>query len=128
MNFYLADAPSDLRDLVEQTSKNATWRSNSIQNQIIDVYKDCITESIVTDIKKNKFFSVLADEATDISNKQLMSLVLRYLDESDEVKEKFVSFIHCEDGASGEALAKDILDYVHEIGKFLINIKNTTVI
>ena len=93
------------------------WRSNTIQNQIIDVYKDCITESIVIDIKKTKFFSVLADEATDVSNMQQMSLVLRYLDESDEVKEKFVSFIHCKDGASGKALSQQILDSVDELGK-----------
>ena len=37
---------------------------------------------------------MLADEATDISNKEQMSLVLPYLSDTNRIKEKFVSFIY----------------------------------
>ena len=80
---------------------------------------DYITEQIVADIKKNKFFSVLADEATDVSNQTQMALVLRYVDDDNEIVEKFVSFIRCENGTSGEALAKSITNKVQKIGKLV---------
>ena len=49
-----------------------------------------IGDNIVVEVKKT---SVLADEATDISNKEQMSLVLHYLSDTNRIKEKFVSFI-----------------------------------
>jgi hypothetical protein len=36
-----------------------------------------ITEALVTEVKEAKFFSVLADEATDCSNVEQMAIVLR---------------------------------------------------
>ena len=59
--------------------KNATYRSKTIQNQIINVVGDKVKSKIIGEIKKSKFFSILADEAPNVSNKEQMSLVLRYL-------------------------------------------------
>ena len=93
--------PPALRKLLENAPKNATYRSKTIQNQIISVFADHIIENIVGDIKKSKYFSVMADKASDISNKEQMSVVLQYLDTSNKVREKFVSFLHGKDGTSG---------------------------
>ena len=59
--------------------KNATYRSKTRQNQIINVVGDKVKSKIIGEIKKSKFFSILADEASNVSNKEQMSLVLRYL-------------------------------------------------
>ena len=75
-----------------------------------------VINKIVTDIKKTKIFSVLADEASDVSDQEQMALVLRFMNDKNEIKEKFVSFLHCKNGTSGEALAKMIEDGVHNIG------------
>jgi hypothetical protein len=61
-------------------------------------------------------YSVLADEATDCSNKEQMPIVLRYVDSKKEINECFVRFVECEDGMTGEALPKNIEDTFSEIG------------
>lgn len=109
-------APPELKELIEKCPRNATYKSKNIQNQIIDVLKDFIQETIVARIKKTKFFSVLADEASDVSNQEQMSLVLRYLNVNNEIKEEFVSFIHCNAGTSGEALSGYIQEEIKKIG------------
>ena len=118
LKLVLQFAPDDLKTLLNKAPKNATYRSKTIQNQIIDVMGDYIVDNIVGEVKKTRFFSVLADEATDISNKEQMSLVLRYLSDTNRIKEKFVSFIHCKEGTSGEALALQIENGVEKIGMF----------
>ena len=78
---------SDLKSVIVNVPKNATYRSKTIQNQIINLVGDKIKSEIIGEIKKSKLFSILADEASDISNKEQMSLVLRYLDSNFLVKE-----------------------------------------
>lgn len=51
-----------------------------------------ITQTIVSEIKKARFFTVLADETADISNTEQMSIVLRYVDNECTIKEDFIQF------------------------------------
>ena len=68
-----------------------------------------IIDEIISEVKKNKFFSIIADEAADSSNKEQMSLVLRFVDSAGNVREDFVRFLHCEQGLSGKDLSEVIL-------------------
>ena len=107
---------SHLKSVIVHVPKNATYRSKTIQNQIINLVGDRIKSEIIGEIKKSKFFSILADEASDISNKEQMSLVLRYLDSNFLVKESFVGFIHCDTGLTGEHLSNTILKEIDSLG------------
>ena len=50
--------------------------------------------------------SVVADEVTDISNKEQLSFVARYVyHDSLLVREDLVAFIECDTGISGRAIA-----------------------
>jgi hypothetical protein len=60
-------------------------------------------------------YSVLGDEATDCASTEQMPIVLRYVDSSKEINERFVKFVQCE-GVTGEALAKNIKDTLQEVG------------
>ena len=60
--------------------------------------------------KKIDFFSILADEDSDCSNQEQLSLVIRFLDGSGEIREEFLGFLHCELGLSGKALAERVLN------------------
>ena len=44
-----------------------------------------------SEVKEAKFYSIIADEVTDVSNKEELSLVVRYLHKGN-VKEVFVDF------------------------------------
>ena len=68
-----------------------------------------ITEKIINEVKENIFFSILADEASDCSNKEQMSLVLRFVDSDLNIREDFIKFIHCKWGLAGADLAAVIL-------------------
>ena len=71
------------------------------------------------EIKQNDYFSVLADEATDVSNQTQMSLVLRFIDQNQVIKENLVGFINCINGTSGEAIAGMITNNIKRIGNFI---------
>lgn len=64
----------------------------------------------MTEIRKAKYFSILADEVADVSNTEQLSLALRFVDESNEMREKFVDFLPCMYGTSGQVLTDMILD------------------
>jgi len=50
----------------------------------------------------------MADEAADISNKENLSVLIRFLDSTKTVREEFVGFDLCEDGTTGPAI-KDLV-------------------
>jgi hypothetical protein len=66
-----------------------------------------IRADVFKEVMKDKYFSIIADEVTDISNKEQLSLCLRYVGE-DKVKEIFIDFIEVE-RITGKSLAENIL-------------------
>ena len=75
-----------------------------------------LTEEIVDEIKDAKFFSILADEASDCSNIEQMSVVIRFVDRTLTIREEFLGFVPCELGLSGEAIANSIMKFVEKLG------------
>ena len=63
---------------------------------------------IISEVKQAKFFSVMADECSDVANKEQLAIVIRYVNEDDEICEDFVEFVECENGVTGLALAEKI--------------------
>ena len=102
--------------LFKDCPANKMYRSKTIQNDILEICGDMVKEVIVEEVKKAKFFTVLADEATDCSNIEQMALVLRFLDSSDKIGEDFLGFIACEDGLTGLALSQEITNFVGDQG------------
>jgi len=60
---------SQLKHHFEHGSKNASYQSLIVQNEIIDLCGATIKEQIVTRIKEACAYSILADEIADISRK-----------------------------------------------------------
>jgi hypothetical protein len=119
--FRVDSGDKTLQEHFENAPRNATYRSKTIQNEIINTVGSYITSKISAEIKESKLFSVLADEAADISNKEQLSLVLRFVDSSQQIREEFVGFYHCEDGTSGVALKEMILKVVADLGLSMAN-------
>ena len=59
--------------------RNARYTSKTIQNELVEVIGNSIRNDIVDEVKKAKFYSVIADEVTDSANKEELSLALRYI-------------------------------------------------
>ena len=61
-------------------------------------------------VKASQWFTVIADEITDCSNKEQLSLVLRYVDtETELIREDVVGFLECDTGITGQCLADKLM-------------------
>ena len=78
LNYRVDGGDTNLQQHFETGNKNATYCSKTIQNKLVKICGDQIRQSIVETIKKSlcPVYSVLADEATDGSNKEQMPIVL----------------------------------------------------
>ena len=109
LNYRVHGGDVDLGNHMRTHAKNASYLSAPVQNELIKCCGDVITDRLVKEIKESKYFSILADEASGCSNKEQMSLVIRFVDSSSNIREDFVRFVHCKSGLSGENLLSDLL-------------------
>jgi len=90
--------------------------SPSIQNEFIEICSKIIKKKNVDNVNNSKYFAVLADETTEISNVEQMSLCLRYIDIINNViREDFLEYIPVYD-MTGRGLALTIITRLKEIG------------
>uniref|UniRef100_A0A915IVZ4 DUF4371 domain-containing protein n=1 Tax=Romanomermis culicivorax TaxID=13658 RepID=A0A915IVZ4_ROMCU len=115
---FRADAGDKAIDLSD-TKKNAMYFSPLIQNSLIDCCGDLIVSNILEDVKKAKFYTILADETTDSATVEQMSLCIRYTD--DKIREIFIGFIEVEN-MTGRGLATTIISKLKEIGLSIDNL------
>ena len=108
LNFRVDSGDKILETHLKNAPKNATYISKTVQNELIELTGDHIRSSVVNEAKQAGLFSVMADETTDISNQEQMSLCLRYV-LNGTIHEQFVDFVACNDGVTGAALAQQIL-------------------
>ena len=120
LKFGLRRGDQVLLDHCSNLSKNATYFSSEVQNEIIDCCGEQITEKIIKKVKEARFFSILDGEAMDASKKEQLSLVLRYV-HNNVIFEDFIYFLHLKDGLKGEHLANTIVSCIERLG---LNIQN----
>ena len=108
------DAP--LLKHLESCKKNASYTSKRSQNDLIDFMADDVRQQIIADVKKSKYFSILADEVSDVSNKEQLCLCLRYVDApSKEIVEDFIGIVELPN-IQGKTIAQAILKHIENIG------------
>ena len=105
-----------LQEHLETSARNATYVSTTIQNEIITTVGKYIIDNLSCEIRESKYFSVIADEAADISNKENPSIVIRFVDKNQTIREKFAAFHPCEEGTTGLAIKNLIMNALTELG------------
>ena len=88
----------------------ARYTSKVIQNELVGVVGDSIRRDIIKEVKSARFYSIIADEVTDVANKEELSLVLQYVHER-EIREVFVDFLEVE-RITGSVLGNAILEWL----------------
>ena len=74
-------------------------------------------QKILVKVKKIQWFIIISDEVTDISNKEQLSIVLRYVDpENFLIRKDLISFLECDTEVTGRCLADKILGCLNEYG------------
>ncbi len=93
---------------------NAKYTSNTIQNEILECLSDMVRESIISEVKENKYFSIIVDETRDLKKKEQLSLVLRYY-YNGAVHESFLDFKQATE-LDAEGLTQKIIQCLETYG------------
>ena len=111
LGFCVSAGDDILKQHLENAPKNAKYTSKEIQNELIGVCGDIILSKILSRIQGDlTFYSILVDEATDSANVEQLSISIHFLDsDSNSTQEKFLAFLDCHSGITGEAIAQKIL-------------------
>ncbi|XP_065658729.1 52 kDa repressor of the inhibitor of the protein kinase-like [Hydra vulgaris] len=121
LHFRVQAGDKILEDHLKYHQQNASYISKTSQNQLIKCCGEVVTDAIIGEIKNSKYFSIIADEASDSNNKEQLSLVIRFVDSKFNIREEFISFLHCTNGVTGQGLFCVLLK---SISDFLLDIMN----
>ena len=97
--------------------------SPQVQNDLISCVGNWIRKQIIQDVICTRFFSVFTEEAADCSNKEQLPLLLRYVDEANEIKKRYLDFILCDTNVAVRTLDDKILEALQEYGLDVSNIR-----
>ncbi|GBM46638.1 Zinc finger MYM-type protein 1 [Araneus ventricosus] len=107
---------NDLKDQLMNSGGRSMYTSSFILNELINTFGHLIQSQIVRNVRKSIFYSVLADETTDISQIEQFSLCVRYVeDQSYKIREDFLTFVHVND-VTGAGLANTVLETLSILG------------
>lgn len=84
--------------IMEKAPKNAIYTSPTIQKEVLHILANKVRKKIREKIGEAKF-CILIDEARDVSHKEQMAIVLRFVDLDGFLRERFFSssarYRHC---------------------------------
>ena len=67
-----------------------TYTSPEIQNEILQLMALSVLRNIAANIRTSDYFTIMADETTDISNREQLVVCIRWTDSDLEVHEDFI--------------------------------------
>ena len=94
---------------LQNSDRNARYTSKTIQNELITICGDMIRNCILNDVRQAKFYSIIADEASDSANIEQLAISIRYVDNTCNPQERLLGFIECISGVTGKAIAENII-------------------
>lgn len=99
-----------VKNRIESGPRNSKYLHSSIQNELIFLMAKMVLRKITQEVNEAQVYALLADETKDITKKEQLSIVIRYVLKG-EVKERFLGFIALEalDASSLLRSIKEIL-------------------
>lgn len=89
--------------------KNEKYTCAEVQNGMLRIMALSILRDIAQNIRNSVFYSIMADETTDVSNREQCVLVLRHVDDDLVAHEKFIG-LYKVDSIDSDTLTKTIED------------------
>ena len=104
-----AEEDSNLTEWLKR--KENVYTSPDIQNEVIKLMGHQVLRDISGDLQKSSFLTVMADETTDSSNHEQVTLILRHVTKELEVHEEFVGLYHTDSitAATLTSVIRDVL-------------------
>ncbi len=112
---------SNLTVLLEHVLDEKLWvkgnkyQSPEIINEIIEIMAHTALHSLLADVNSSPWFSLMADETRDISNREQLVICLRWVSEKYEVFEDMVGLIQLEN-TTAECIYMSLKDCLLRLG------------
>ena len=98
--------------------KEDRYTSRDIQNEIIVIMANHVIRDLVSEIRDG-FVSIICDEYTDISNKEQLTICIRWVDKELEAHEYFLRFYNVP-GIGAETIVSAIKDVLLKLQLSLV--------
>ncbi|KAJ1700789.1 hypothetical protein LUZ63_000568 [Rhynchospora breviuscula] len=85
--------------VLENAPRNAKYTSATVQKEILNTFSRKVQKAIREEIGDSKF-CILVDESRDISKKEQMAIVVRFVDKDGFIRERFLDLVHVKDTAA----------------------------
>ena len=116
---FIGNHDQIVRKRIKEGPLNSKYTSPEIQNELLGVMADMVMQTISNEVQKAGIYSLLADETKDISRKEQLSIVLRYV-YNGSVYERFVGYTFAEQ-LEAESLYKCICNVIQSCNLFQEN-------
>ncbi|XP_070020836.1 uncharacterized protein [Nicotiana sylvestris] len=91
--------------------------SPNIQKDIVNSCAKETVKAIIENLNEN-FFGILVDESKDVSHKEQMALVLRYVNKEGELIERFLGLVHVKGSYKRREMLRD--DQAEKLDELLV--------
>ena len=115
MQMMAACGDKTLEEHSKKCAKNASYISPAAQNNIIGCINTVLQQHIVEEVVEAKMFSLLADETSDASHTEQLTVCVRYVSPQGKLFERFLGFLEAPD-VTAEGLSTQLLKYIRQIG------------
>ncbi|XP_069748224.1 52 kDa repressor of the inhibitor of the protein kinase-like isoform X2 [Narcine bancroftii] len=112
LEFRMNAGDEILRKRFETTAVNAVYCPKNLQKDLLDICEISIREEVLREVRDGNFFSIITDDVINIAGVDHVSLLIRFLDESDSLRQEFIGFVPCD--LDGEFLANRIHETLTE--------------
>lgn len=116
----LAKENSVLRNHLENAPRISKYTSPDIQNEIIFFSAKQILDGIIDNCKRSVIYALIADESTDVTNKEQISVCIRFVSTKEDgkhfIREEFLTFVHADKGTNAEELTTKFLETIQSVG------------
>ena len=120
LRFRIDAGHNVLESHLNTCGKNAQYTSPSVQNELIVIGGKLITDEIAARVNAARSFTVLADETTDCSCKEQLSVCVRYVHcdvyGKAQLREDFIGFIDVSSDVTANSLSSPILRVIQCTG------------
>lgn len=114
LRFRIDAGDEKLKNHLEKSSSRSTYIGKNSQNELIACCGEEIRENICNEVRESPWFSIIFDETTDGSHKELMSVSIRYIRKSyvkgkgmvTTVCEKFLCYVDCYQAIRSEDISE----------------------
>ena len=102
---------NDVADPVKKWVYDGKYMSHDVMNELITALGQATIRKIINHVQSVRSYALLVDETRDVSNKEQLTLILRWVDSDFEIHEDFIGFMNVEkvDAESLTLAIKDVL-------------------